>query len=103
MKKATRTPQQKKRHSYAKDRRNAYGENSKSSRKNVPRSKALAVRRQRHEQDQTLRSVLKADSEDQQVAAEASVLTAKPRYWIKQPDIALAVHVARKKHRRAQP
>jgi hypothetical protein len=103
MKKAVRTPQQKKQHSYAKDRRNAYGENSKSSRKNIPRSKALAMRRQRHEQDQSLRSVLKADSEDQQVAAETSVLTAKPRYWIKQPDIPLAVHVARRKHRRARP
>ncbi|MBP0455719.1 hypothetical protein J5Y04_40290 [Kitasatospora sp. RG8] len=40
-----RTPQEKKRLSYLKDRRNAYGENDKSSRKNVPRS-----RRARHHQ-----------------------------------------------------
>ncbi|MFB7781192.1 hypothetical protein [Streptomyces vinaceus] len=38
-----RTPQEKKRLSYLKDRRNAYGENDKSSRKNIPRS-----RRARH-------------------------------------------------------
>jgi hypothetical protein len=102
MKKPARTPQQKKRLSYAKDRRNAYGENSKSSRKNIPRSKALDVRRQRHEQDQALRSVRVAGSEDQQVAAELGVLTAKPRQWVKQPDVSLAEHLVRKARRRAK-
>ena len=34
-----RNPQDKKRHSYERDRRNTYGENHKSSRKNIPRSK----------------------------------------------------------------
>ena len=100
MKKAKRTPQQKKRLSYAKDRRNAYGENSKSSRKNIPRSKALAIRRQRHEQDRSLRSVLAAGSEDQQVVAELRVLSAKPRHWVKQPDVPLAEHVVRQAKRR---
>jgi len=38
------TPQEKKRLSYERDRRNAYGENDKASRKNIPRSKRLAVR-----------------------------------------------------------
>ncbi|MFD7256285.1 hypothetical protein [Streptomyces sp. NPDC059874] len=38
-----RSPQEKKRLSYLKDRRNVYGENQKSSRKNIPRS-----RRARH-------------------------------------------------------
>jgi hypothetical protein len=43
-----KTPQQKKAESYAKDRRNTYGENAKSSRKNIPRNQRLrnrAVRR----------------------------------------------------------
>jgi hypothetical protein len=34
-----KTPQDKKRQSYEHDRRNIYGENHKSSRKNIPRSK----------------------------------------------------------------
>jgi hypothetical protein len=38
------TPQEKKRLSYERDRRNTYGENDKSSRKNIPRGKRLAVR-----------------------------------------------------------
>ncbi|CAG1022901.1 hypothetical protein DOJK_01975 [Patescibacteria group bacterium] len=33
------SPQQKKHYSYQKDRRNCYGENAKSSRKNIPKSK----------------------------------------------------------------
>jgi hypothetical protein len=38
------TPQEKKRLSYERDRRNTYGENDKSSRKNIPRGKRLASR-----------------------------------------------------------
>jgi len=49
-----KTPQQKKRRSYEHDRRNTYGENQKSSRKNIPRSK------QRSHQDErrSVRQVL---------------------------------------------
>ncbi|WP_270729665.1 hypothetical protein [Shimia sp. Alg240-R146] len=39
-----RSPQEKKRLSYEKDRRDTYGENNKSSRKNVPRGKAIGNR-----------------------------------------------------------
>lgn len=69
-----RSPQDKKRLSYERDRRNTYGENSKSSRKNIPRSKALDIRRKRHGTNQTLHSVLQVRSEDQQVAAEFAAL-----------------------------
>jgi hypothetical protein len=48
-----KTPQQKKRLSYKLDRRNTYGENQKSSRKNIPKSK------QRSHQDER-RSVRQA-------------------------------------------
>lgn len=41
-----RSPQEKKRLSYAKDRRNDYGENDKSSRKNVPPEQEGAASRQ---------------------------------------------------------
>ena len=42
-----KTPQEKKRLSYAHDRRNTYGENQKSSRKNIPRSKQLSHQAER--------------------------------------------------------
>ena len=42
-----RSPPEKKRLSLKKDRRNSYGENDKSSRKNIPRSKALSHRKVR--------------------------------------------------------
>jgi hypothetical protein len=43
-KKRYRSPQEKKRLSYEKDRRDTYGENNKGSRKSVPKSKALGNR-----------------------------------------------------------
>jgi hypothetical protein len=44
MAKRPKSPQQKKRLSLQKDRRPAHGENHKSSRKNVPRAKAMSKR-----------------------------------------------------------
>jgi hypothetical protein len=99
MKKKTRSPQEKKQFSYTKDRRNAYGENSKSSRKNIPRSKALDIRRERHGKNQALHSVLSERSEEQQVAAELRALTSKPREWRKVRDWPLGEHLAAKRKR----
>lgn len=48
MARQNKPPQEKKRLSLKKDRRNSYGENDKSSRKNIPRSKALSHRAVRH-------------------------------------------------------
>jgi hypothetical protein len=50
-----KTPQEKKRLSYLKDRRDEYGENDKSSRKNLPRSKAFARRSNRARESLALR------------------------------------------------
>ena len=50
------SPQEKKVRSYQRDRRNSYGENDKSSRKNIPRSKARAERSYRSRVKQALRS-----------------------------------------------
>jgi len=49
-----KTPQEKKRQSYEHDRRNTYGENQKSSRKNVPRSKQLSHQDERRSVRQVL-------------------------------------------------
>ncbi|WP_339028384.1 hypothetical protein WHZ78_06355 [Bradyrhizobium symbiodeficiens] len=47
-------PQDKKRLSYDHDRRNTYGENQKSSRKNIPRSKRLSHQEERRAVRQAL-------------------------------------------------
>jgi hypothetical protein len=73
------TPQQKKQLSYAKDRRNTYGENSKSSRKNIPLSKALDIRAERRAQESTLAKFTTAKDEDQLDAIENEVRSTKPR------------------------
>lgn len=99
MPKKVRSPQEKKSLSYGKDRRNTYRENSKSSRKNIPRSKALDIRRKRHETNQALDAVLQAISQDQQVAAELAVLASKPRRWEKRPDVPLGEYLTAKKKR----
>jgi hypothetical protein len=47
MPRTPKSPPEKKRLSLSKDRRNSYGENDKSSRKNIPLSKALSHRKVR--------------------------------------------------------
>lgn len=49
-----KTPQEKKRLSYEHDRRNIFGENQKSSRKNIPRSKQLSHQDERRAVRQAL-------------------------------------------------
>lgn len=84
-----RTPQEKKRLSYAKDRRNSYGENSKASRKNIPRAKAQANRSERHAQDQALSAAANVLDTDGLADVENRVRASDPRYWRKAPDMPL--------------
>jgi hypothetical protein len=92
-----RSPQEKKSLSYANDRRNVYGESSKASRKNIPRSKAKEIRRTRRETKQALHSGVGMPTEDQQVNRELAVLAVKPRQWRKVPDEPLGEYLAAKK------
>jgi len=80
------TPQQKKQLSFVKDRRNTYGENSKSSRKNIPLSKALDIRSERRAQDSALAKAMVATDMDQLDAVENTMRATKPRQWRKSPD-----------------
>ena len=97
-----RTPQDKKRASLTKDRRNDYGENAKSSRKNIPRSKARAKRAYRRDVHRALKNVAaplddaSADASEKQIA-EARVHLDEFR---KSPDIPLAEHILKQKRRR---
>ena len=90
------TPQEKKRLSYAKDRRNAYGENSKSSRKSIPLSKALDIRSERHTQEALLAKAARVATEEEMDAVENSVRSTKPRQWKKLPDQPLGEILDRK-------
>lgn len=82
------TPQEKKVLSYQRDRRNTYGENDKSSRKNIPRSKALGQRSFRSRVGQILRS---RDVE----AIDDAVASARRRAFDKTPDQSLGDHLDR--------
>jgi hypothetical protein len=88
------TPQQKKAHSYAKDRRNTYGECPTSSRKNIARRRAWKHRQYRHAVKQAMGSAVNDDA--MQTAARAI----RRNGWQKLPDVPLGIVVKRKKARR---
>jgi hypothetical protein len=70
--KSPKTPQDKKSLSYAKDRRNTYGENDKSSRKAIPARKAGESRKVRRKANQVLTVVERLD-DDAAAVAESSL------------------------------
>lgn len=84
-----KNPQEKKRLSYEKDRRNTYGENSKASRKGIPLAKARANRAERHTQDHVLATAVRLENNDELAAVENLVRGAEPRKWRKWPDTPL--------------
>jgi hypothetical protein len=91
-----KTPQEKKRLSYSKDRRNSYGENSKASRKGIPLAKARANRAECHLQDHLLSGALKVDGDEHFAAVENSVRSTEPRQWRKSADMPLGQVLARR-------
>ncbi|MEV4142503.1 hypothetical protein AB0J40_02485 [Amycolatopsis sp. NPDC049691] len=97
-----KTPPEKKRLSYLKDRRDAYGENDKSSRKNLARSKAFARRSNRARESLALRAATGAPDEIRAEAAELRLLGKRRRVKRKWPDIPLAEYVEWKVERRAE-
>jgi hypothetical protein len=96
-----RLPQEKKTLSYANDRRNAYGENDKASRKAIPLRKAIESRGVRHAAKQTL-PMLARMSEERADAAESSIRhnVARVDGWRKAPDEPLAAHLKRQERLR---
>lgn len=76
-----RNPQEKKDLSYKKDRRNTYGENDKSSRKNIPRSKAQGNKK--------LRRVDKMDWVEEPDKAMDEFNKGKQVWWKKYADTPL--------------
>jgi hypothetical protein len=95
----TKTPQEKKRLSYEKDRRNTYGENSKASRKGISSAKARANRVERHTQDHVLATAVGLANSDELAVVENRVRATPPRSWRKEPDTPLGEVLARKVYR----
>lgn len=104
---ARRSPQEKKALSYAKDRRNTYGENDKSSRRNIRRNKRVPNRADRHRERQVL-STATGPVAAAEVAERAEVkLLAKKSMWAtkrwrKRRDTPLAEVVEHKLRRRGR-
>jgi hypothetical protein len=98
---STKTPQEKKKLSYAKDRRNTFGENSKASRKGIPLAKARSIRAERHEKDIVLAAAMVSPDPDQLAAVDLQVKARKPRQWKKTPDKPLGEVLARRTRRKS--
>lgn len=96
------TPQEKKRLSYLKDRRNTYGENAKASRRSIPRNKRIRSRSERRMARQAFAAGAgEADAERIDVA-HARALKKFRIAWTKRPDEPLGEVVERKLARRAK-
>lgn len=97
-----KTPQDKKSLSYAKDRRNVYGENDKASRKAIPARKAGESRKVRRKARQSLGVM------DQVAESAADVVESSLRHdlervggWKKDPDAPLSEYIEMKARRRS--
>ena len=96
-----KSPQDKKRLSLNRDGRNAYGENAKSSRKNIPLSKQLSHQATRKAVNQATLEVMKLSSEEQTADAEADLraiaLEMERKAFQKWPDASLGAKLIRKR------
>jgi hypothetical protein len=95
-----KTPQEKKRLSLQKDRRNVYGEAPHASRKNVPLRKKLRNRANRHRQESLLPAGPLHFDVDDADAIKSSMLTKAPQAWEKYRDAPLAEVIQRKQSNR---
>lgn len=81
-----KTPQEKKRLSLEKDRRNSFGENDKASRKNIPRAKSQVNRANRRLDTTALAAGVGAPDAVVDDAVEQKVLGRRRKVWRKWPD-----------------
>lgn len=93
-----RSPQEKKRLSLKKDRRNRYGESPHAARKSIPLRKRLRSRAERHASKVPLVAV-----DEDALAVEAAAARAerkRKKSWKKSPDVALGAVLKSKVARR---
>lgn len=94
--KKSRTPQEKKELSYEKDRKNNYGENSKSSRKNIPKRKRIVNKTYRTAINQSIKKNISTVIENIG-DVDSAVKNVKRKSWKKTPDISLGHYLENKK------
>lgn len=92
-----KSPQEEKALSYAKDCRNSYGENDKSSRRNIARNKRNHARANRRREQLVL-----TQTHPDGIEAELKRERPQAQYWRKSSDSPLAEVVAYKLRRRAR-
>jgi hypothetical protein len=95
-----KTPQQKKRLSYENDRRNTYGENNKSSRKNIPRSKQRSHQDERRSVRQALVAAHGEAADEAQSQALRKGRVKRLKAFRKSPDSPLGDVIERQLRRR---
>jgi hypothetical protein len=102
----TKSPQEKKALSLKRDRRNTFGENSKASRKAIPRRKQLSHRGERRAVNQVLGSLReRAEENDARTAdalAKSTIVTARHKAFKKTPDTPLSVAIENKLAKRRE-
>lgn len=95
-----KSPDEKKRKSYESDCRNTYGENSKASRKNIPRSKQRGHMTERHAVAESLRGLSESpsDEEIESTESETKVKSKQKRLsaFKKSPDKPLGEYLERR-------
>lgn len=96
-----KTPQEKKRLSLKRDRRNWFGENDKASRKAIRRNKARVNRVNRHAAATELTRALGAPDLDAADTVEATVRGRRPVQWRKQADLPLGEVIEERRSFRA--
>jgi hypothetical protein len=98
-----KSPQLKKALSYKKDRRNTYGENSKASRKGIPRKKRRQARVERRLARTAFRAGATSIDLDRVDDVQARLILRRRKAWVlKYPDEPLGEVVARKLEHRAK-
>ncbi|MEU7900503.1 hypothetical protein AB0B45_47685 [Nonomuraea sp. NPDC049152] len=97
-----RSPQEKKRLSYTKDRRNDYGENDKSSRKAIRRNKSAPHRANRRQVSQTLDAITGVVDEGAEESTVRRLESRRPKTWKKWRDATLGAIVTERLQRRAR-
>jgi hypothetical protein len=83
------SPQEEKALSYARDRRYAYGNNSKAARKAVPRRKRWVNKANRHAEQQFLAEIRGPVDAIQAEDMEDRLRGKRPKRWPKWPDMPL--------------
>ena len=90
------SPQEKKRLSYERDRRNCYGESPHGARTSIPRQKALRNRANRRSQNHPLEAITGTTTPEFVEEVESRIKHRAPRRWTKSPDAPLGSVVAGK-------